>query len=254
MEDRVVGGKVAGSPKYREIAEHLRARILGGDLRPGDEVPSERAISVEYAVSRPTATRALELLRHEGFVHSVQGSGTYVADVAVNRRASERYQRARGAGRIYADGERAEIVAAELVEDPPANVRKALRLDEGNAAIRRRRIIWKDEVEAVEVSTSWFSAELAARAPRLLSTERIRSGTLAYVEERCGRTAAYARDRMSARTAGASDARALGLRSSTSPVLVIEHVVFDDGDWPLEFVEAVYPPQRWTHEQRYDLT
>lgn len=246
------GNGGAALPKFREIAEHFRVRILGGDFRPGDEVPSERALAAEYNVSRPTATRALELLRHQGLVHSIQGSGTYVSDVATSRRASERYQRARAAGRIYSDGERAEIVVAELVETPPVNVVNALRLESGSAAIRRRRIIRKGE-EPVEVSTSWFSAELAAKAPRLLSTERIRSGTVAYVEDHCGRTAAYARDRMSARAAGAADARALGLAKTTSPVLAVEHVVFDGDDRPLEFVEAIYPPGRWTHEQRYDL-
>lgn len=240
-------------PKFREIADHYRGRILGGELRPGDEVPSERSLAVEYGVSRPTATRALELLRHQGLVHSVQGSGTYVSDVAVNRRASERYQRARSAGRIYGDGERAEIVAAELVEDVPENVVKALGVPVGEAAIRRRRITLRDE-RPIEVSTSWFRADLAGKAPRLLSTERIRSGTLAYVEERSGREAAYARDRMSARAAGSQEAKALALPKPASPVLVVEHTVYDRDDRPLEFVEAIYPPGGWTHEQRYDLS
>jgi DNA-binding GntR family transcriptional regulator len=240
-------------PKFREIAELFRGRILGGDLAPGDEVPSERSLAAEYGVSRPTATRALELLRHQGFVHSIQGSGTYVSDVTTHRRAADRYQRARESGRIYADGERAEILTAELVESPPGNVVVALRLDSGEAAIRRVRVTWKDE-EPIERSTSWFSAELAARAPRLLSTERIRSGTVAYVEERCGRRAAYALDRMTATTAGSKTAQELGLARPSSPVLAVEHTVYDTSDHPLEFVEAVYPPGTWTHERRYDLT
>lgn len=248
-----MGGEVVSLPRFREIAEHFRGRILGGELRPGDEVPSERALAAEYSVSRPTATRALELLRHEGLVHSIQGSGTYVSDLAVNRRAPERYQRAREAGRIYGQDERAEIVAAELIETPPENVARALRLADGSAAIRRNRIT-RSGGEPVEVSTSWFSAHLAAVAPRLLSTERIRSGTLAYVEDRSGRQPAYARDRVSARTAGARDARALGLPRPSCAVLAVEHTVYDPNDEPLEFVEAIYPPDRWAHEQRYDLS
>jgi DNA-binding GntR family transcriptional regulator len=248
-----VNGEATALPRFREIAENFRGRILGGELRPGEEVPSERALAAEYGVSRPTATRALELLRHEGLVHSIRGSGTYVSDLAINRRASERYQRARTSGRIYGDGERAEIVSADLVETPPEHVAKALRLPTGSAAIRRRRITWKGN-EPVEMSTSWFNAQFAATAPRLLSTERIRSGTLAYVEDRSGRTAAYARDRMAARTAGAQDARTLRLPKPSAAVLTVEHTVFDQNDEPLEFVEAIYPPNRWTHEQRYDLT
>ena len=238
--------------KFRQIAEHFRTRILSGELRPGDEVPSERALAAEYDISRPTATRALELLRNQGLVHSVQGSGTYVADLAANRRAGDRYKRAKAAGRIYAGAERAEIVAAEFVEAPPEQVVRALRLPPNTAAIRRRRITWDGDRRA-EVSTSWFSAELAATAPRLLSTERIRSGTLSYVEERTGRVGTYAHDRTAARAAGKQDAQELGLPRPSAPVLVVEHTVFDQADQPLEFAEAVYPPDRWTYEQRYDL-
>ncbi|MFC7595778.1 GntR family transcriptional regulator [Terrabacter sp. GCM10028922] len=247
-----MNGQAPTLPKFREIAEQLRKRILGGELPPGEEIPSERALALEYGISRPTATRALELLRHEGLVYSVQGSGTFVADLAISRRPSDRYQRSRNAGRIYSDGERAEIVSAELVERPPEHVANALRIGPKVAAIRRRRVIWKGDVP-VEVSTSWFSASLAATAPRLLSTERIRPGTVAYVEEASGRQATYARDRMSARAAGAEDARSMKLAKVTAPVLAVEHTVFDQRDEPLEFVEAVYPPGRWTHEQRYDL-
>lgn len=248
-----MSGQGREQAKYRQIAERFRSRILSGELRAGDEVPSERALAVEYEVSRPTATKALELLRSQGLLRSVQGSGTYVADVAVNRRASERYQRARTAGRIYSDSERAEILAAEFVESPPEQVVAALRLTANTAAIRRRRLTWDGDRRA-EVSTSWFSAELAATAPRLLSTERIRSGTLAYIEDRSGRVATYARDRMAARAAGAADAKALGQARPSQPVLVVEHTVFDQEDRPLEFVEAIYPPGRWTYEQRYDLS
>lgn len=239
--------------KFRRIADDFRTRILSGELRAGDEVPSERALATQYDVSRPTATKALSLLRTEGFLTSVQGSGTFVADLNVSRRPRDRYARAKRAGRIYSGDERAEILIAELVEHPPAHVARGLALADTTAAIRRRRITW-DGQERTEVSTSWFSAELAATAPRLMSTERIRVGTVAYVEEQTGRTADYARDRMTARAAGEQDALDLGLEGPSTPVLVVEHTVYDEADSPVEFAEAIYPPGRFTAEQRYSLS
>ncbi len=76
-------------PKYLQIAHYIRDQILRGDLRPGDEVPSERQLAADWKVSRPTAARSLEALSHQGLVEKRQGSGTYVRSLEVNRRARE---------------------------------------------------------------------------------------------------------------------------------------------------------------------
>ena len=240
-------------PKYRQIANLIRDQILRGDLRPGDEVPSERALATTYGVSRPTATKALEILRMQGFVESRQGSGSYVADVRARSRARERYRRARDRGRIYPPDEYATIVAAELADPAPEHVLRTLGLPEGTSAIRRRRITNGPEGPR-EVSTSWFDGRLAEAARRLLERERIVEGTPAYVEAVTGRQVRYAQDRACARLADATEAEELRLAGGTgSPVLAFEHVTFDAADRPVEFTEAVYPPDRWTYEQEYSL-
>ncbi|MGH3990557.1 MAG: winged helix-turn-helix domain-containing protein, partial [Pseudonocardiaceae bacterium] len=60
-------------PKYLQIAGHIRDQIIRGDLQPGAEVPSERELAATWKVARPTATKALENLRVQGFVESRQG-------------------------------------------------------------------------------------------------------------------------------------------------------------------------------------
>lgn len=240
-------------PKYRQIADYYRDQILRGDLHPGDEIPSERVIAAQFSVARPTATKALEILRGEGFAESIQGSGTYVADPKINRRARERYQRSREQGRIYPPDEYAVIVAAEVVDPAPGHVCVALGLPEGSSAIRRHRIT-NNAQGPRELSTSWFPGTLAEMAGRLLVAERILEGTLAYVEQVTGRTGTYARDRVSARHATADEARELALSKGTrTPVLTVQHIVCDQHDRALEFAEATYPPGRWTYEQQYDL-
>jgi len=240
-------------PKYRQIANHFRDQILRGDLRPGDELPSERAVASRFSVSRPTATKALELLRQEGFAESVQGSGTFVADPQAHRRARERYQRSRDQGKIYPPDEYAVIVAAEVVAPAPDHVIEGLGLARGSGAIRRRRVT-NNASGPLEVSTSWFDGALADTADRLLQRERILEGTLAYVEALTGRRGQYARDRVSARYATDEEAGELRLAEGTqTPVLTVQHVLLDSHDRPLEFAEATYPPGRWTYEREYAL-
>lgn len=239
-------------PKYVQIANAIRDQIARGDLRPGDEVPSERAIAVSWNVARPTATKALNHLRVAGLVDARQGAGTFVRrSLRLHSRAGDRYARSRQAGTIYAPGEYAEITAAD-VTGAPDHVAAALGLDAGAQAVRRRRVT-RGPNGPVELSTSWFGPSLADDAPRLLDKERIREGTLAYIEGITGRRAEYARDEMAARLSTVDERRALDLGRRPSAVLVVRHVVYDSTNKPLEFAEAVYPPDRWAVEREYAL-
>jgi DNA-binding GntR family transcriptional regulator len=115
----------------------------------------------------------------------------------------------------------------------------------------RRRIISRSGVGPIEIATSWWPATLAKVAPRLLERRSLGGiGSVRYVESVTGRQAAYARDRVSARLAMADELRDLELRGPAA-VLVFHHVVYDTEDAPIEFAEAVYPPDQWTAEQEY---
>lgn len=65
---------------YQTIAAQIRQRIESGQLRPGDRVPSTRAITREWGVAVATATKALQELQAQGLVRGVVGVGTVVAD------------------------------------------------------------------------------------------------------------------------------------------------------------------------------
>jgi GntR family transcriptional regulator len=239
-------------PKYVQIANHIRDRIIRGDLKPGDEIPSERHIVEEWGVSRPTATRSLAALRAEGLVEARQGSGTFVrARPQLNRRARDRYARSRETGRMYTEGERSEILVAELTP-APEDVAAELGLKPGVSAIRRKRVIY-DQAGPVEVSISWFDGSLARVAPRLLERTRIRQGTLAYVEQATARRGQRARDWIGARLATSEQVAELKLGRRPAAVLVVHHTTFDTSGAPLEFVQATFPPDRWTFEQEYPI-
>ncbi|WP_322770257.1 GntR family transcriptional regulator [Frankia sp. Cr1] len=240
-------------PKYLQIANHIRDKILADDLRPGDEVPSERALAADWNVSRPTATKALEALRTQGLVGSRQGAGTFVLDqVRLHRRARDRYRHSRETGKIYTTGEWAEIVAAEST-DLTEYAAEALGLPFPGRGIRRRRITHSEDGPRSEVSTSWYAPALADVAPLLLQRERIRHGTLAYVEEKTGRRGRYARDTIAARLASDLERAELELGDGPAAVLVVHHTVYDAQQQPIEFAEAVYPPNKWTFEQGYSV-
>ena len=70
---------------YRQIVNEVRRRIEAGELRPGDRVPSARAITREWGVAIATATKAHAALREEGLTVARPGVGTVVAGPSAAR-------------------------------------------------------------------------------------------------------------------------------------------------------------------------
>nr|WP_026124681.1 winged helix-turn-helix domain-containing protein [Nocardiopsis baichengensis] len=77
-----------GESAAARIARDLAGQVAGGDLAPGDRLPSEHALAAEHGVSRGTARQALARLETAGLVEAAQGRGRYVraADAASARR------------------------------------------------------------------------------------------------------------------------------------------------------------------------
>ena len=64
--------------------------VATGELRPGVALPSVRHLAARLRVNPATVVQAYRALEAEGFVQMRQGAGTFVKDVAPERRAHER--------------------------------------------------------------------------------------------------------------------------------------------------------------------
>jgi len=69
----------ASSPLYRQIYEAYRMKVLRGDLRAGELVPSTRELARELRVSSLPVLNAYDQLLAEGYFESRSGAGTFVA-------------------------------------------------------------------------------------------------------------------------------------------------------------------------------
>lgn len=67
-------------PLYYQLAELIRERIQSGELKPGDQLPSERDLSEQVAISRMTVRQAVAYLVREGTLVVKPGVGTFVAE------------------------------------------------------------------------------------------------------------------------------------------------------------------------------
>lgn len=69
----------SGTPLHRQIHEQIVDMINDGVLLPGDKLPTERSLCQDYALTRATVKAAYSLLKNEGKINALQGSGSYIA-------------------------------------------------------------------------------------------------------------------------------------------------------------------------------
>lgn len=68
-----------GEPIYQQIVTQFKAKIIAGELKEGDALPSMRLLAKELRISVITTKRAYEELEREGFIVSYTGKGSFVA-------------------------------------------------------------------------------------------------------------------------------------------------------------------------------
>ena len=66
-------------PIYEQIMEQIKAKIVSGELKENDVLPSVRTLAKEQKISALTVKKAYDNLEQEGFTVTVHGKGTFVA-------------------------------------------------------------------------------------------------------------------------------------------------------------------------------
>ena len=67
-------------PIYEQIRDELRKLIVTGALKRDEKLPSVRSLASELAINPNTIQRAMAQLEAEGFVYTVAGRGSFVAE------------------------------------------------------------------------------------------------------------------------------------------------------------------------------
>jgi len=214
--------------RYQEIAEELRTRAQ--QMPAGAVLPSEAEMSREFAASRVTVRRALELVRDDGLIAARQGFGWFVATEPVRQHLETLgtiESQVEGVGKI------SERKVSEFAfEQPPARVRKFLRTDQ---VLRVKRVNLADG-EPFAVVTVWCPADLGADLSRA-DVERRPFYELLKIELR-GATQTIGAD-----SAEPADAKLLGIPVG-SPLLRCQRVTTDRQGHAVLVSEHLFPAHR----------
>ena len=70
---------------YKNIVNQIRKMILSGELKKGDQLPSERDMAQQFGVSRTAVREAIKSLSEIGLIDIMVGRGTFVANNTADR-------------------------------------------------------------------------------------------------------------------------------------------------------------------------
>ena len=77
---RIIINNSSMTPIYEQIVVQIKQFIIQGELISGAALPSVRVLAKELRISALTVKKAYDALEQEGYVITVHGKGTYVAD------------------------------------------------------------------------------------------------------------------------------------------------------------------------------
>ncbi len=163
-------------PENRSVVEQLLDLILETNLKPGDRLPAERALSETLDVGRAAVREAISTLDFLGFVKTVGGSGTYLREAS-----SELLPSTLRWGMTLNQGNSAELHKVRAILEVAAVEAAAphydkVRLQELGDTLRRQYEAAHNPQSFVEADTA-FHRHIAATAGNsiledLLSTAR----------------------------------------------------------------------------------
>jgi GntR family transcriptional regulator len=71
----------SGLPIYTQIVNQIQSQLANKIIKPGDQLPTVRALAQELRVNFNTVARAYRILDEERIISTQQGRGTYITEI-----------------------------------------------------------------------------------------------------------------------------------------------------------------------------
>jgi GntR family transcriptional regulator len=227
---------ILGLPRYAEIREVLRQEIAQGHFKPGEKIPPEEELSLQYQASRMTIRRSIADLIAEGSLYRRRGVGTFVAQRQINRdhvRLTSFFEEATALGMEA----HAQILShREIAAD--VHLADALNIGVGDPVIRVESLRTLDG-EPVTIQHDYLPKRLF---PDLRGEDLLLQASWKIYERNV--RIKQALEKLQARAATTSQARLLKTRKG-APLLYKERVVFAEDGTPVAYVEC------WNRGDKY---
>ena len=227
-------------PLYFQLKEQIRQRILDGDYKEGELIPSEREFSNDYELSSTTIRRALNDLVQENFLERKAGKGTFVRRRKVKRDLHKVLGFTKNMTEMGLTPS-TEVLSQKVV---PANAfaRERLGLEKGARVVRLERLRLADDVPMM-LEKRFIRTDLCPN----IEQEDLSSSLWRVFEEKYGFEPNRHTQAMTIFTVSGHAASLLTLNDNAL-VFLIKGVTFVGDHEPIECEESLY------RSDKYELT
>ena len=232
----------SGTPLHVQVRRVIREKALDGVLVDEDgRLKTETELGDIFGVSRITVRNALRALVDEGLFSRTRGRGTFLRSPGIEKWGGTLTGFVES-GQESGFDPGGVILAQGMTKDIPAAVAEAL---DATVVFELRRLRLANDLP-VAVEHAFYPPEIGVD---LQNRDLSKAAVYRFLEDDLGLTVKEARQTLSATVADAELAQHLDV-AQLSPLITVERLTADIDDRPLEFLSAVYVPDRY----RFSIT
>jgi GntR family transcriptional regulator len=218
---------------YSRVETVLAREIADGDLRVGDQLPTEDSLISRFGVSRITVRRAIQNLVSRGLVEIRRGKGTFVAAPKITQELTELSGFVED---MHALGRKptARVIGKEIVT-ADATVARQLALTRGEHVVRIRRVRLADGIPL-----SFDETYLPLEIGKKIITNNLKAEPIfSLLERKYDVPLIEAEYKLDAVPAETEVAAALKVKQR-SPIFRIERTSYSTGGRPVDYERLYY--------------
>lgn len=225
-------------PYYIQLKEALQHLIKDGNLKPGDQLPSEPELCQLYQVSRTVVRQALQEMHHSGLIVRRKGKGTFIAEPKISENLVQKltgfYQDMTEKGHHPVS----KVLRHDVI---PASQRvaKSLNIAPKTQVFCIERLRFVDN-EPIVLVTTYLPYDLC---PTLADVDLGNQSLYAYLEEACDLLIVRGRRVIEAVAANEREAKLLKVEEGV-PLILLDSVSFLEDGTPIEYYHAVHRGDR----------
>ncbi|TKT69911.1 FCD domain-containing protein [Aquamicrobium sp. LC103] len=168
-------------PAFRAFAAEIERKIISGEIKPGDALPSEAKLAEELGVNRSTVREAIRVLEQNGFVRREVGKKKLFASLPQSGEISQRLKMAMVLNQVTFE----ELWEAMYALEPAAADAASRRRTEADIEALERNLAdtreaLADSLRLTELDIEFHQIVAKATANRAIEAARLPIGELFY--------------------------------------------------------------------------